>query len=307
MSADDIRKAKLELVKKRIEEKAAVVAEDPAVPVEAKSGAGEEPVAKSSKGKNSWHRFQDRVRELTMLPSPTVMRICSALKETKGMEDWADKEIIRFVFEWQKRMLSAPVEEEKPAKKKKPAEEVAAPSTESVAAPAPAPALSTGSAAAPAEVEKPAKKKKEKKSAEEPKKKTSKKVMPVEEEVAPAPAPAPAPVVEAPVVEAPVVEEKPAAPEAPAATKEGKKKIPKHIKTLVWNKYLGASLASAKCMCCREADISVRSFDCGHVIAEAKGGDSTINNLRPICRDCNHAMGTRSMNDFTAEFFGWTV
>lgn len=89
--------------------------------------------------------------------------------------------------------------------------------------------------------------------------------------------------------------------------KEAKKKIPKHIKTLVWNKYIGASVASAKCMCCREADIYVRSFDCGHVIAEAKGGDGTINNMRPICRDCNHAMGTRSMNEFTAEFFGWTV
>ena len=86
-----------------------------------------------------------------------------------------------------------------------------------------------------------------------------------------------------------------------------RKKIPSSIRTLVWNKYIAADVAQADCFCCRTAKISVRSFDCGHVIAEAKGGDLTINNLRPICKDCNKSMGTRSMNEFTKEYFGWTV
>ena len=86
-----------------------------------------------------------------------------------------------------------------------------------------------------------------------------------------------------------------------------RKKIPSSIRTLVWNKYIGADVAQSDCFCCRTAKISVRSFDCGHVIAEAKGGDLTINNLRPICKDCNKSMGTRSMNEFTKEYFGWTV
>jgi hypothetical protein len=86
-----------------------------------------------------------------------------------------------------------------------------------------------------------------------------------------------------------------------------RKKIPSSIRTLVWNKYIGEDVAQADCFCCRTAKISVRSFDCGHVIAEAKGGDLTINNLRPICKDCNKSMGTRSMNEFTKEYFGWTV
>ena len=93
----------------------------------------------------------------------------------------------------------------------------------------------------------------------------------------------------------------------PVAERRPKAKIPKHIKNLVWNKYIGADNATAKCLCCRQATISNTSFDCGHVIAEANGGDMNINNLRPICRDCNAGMGTRSMNDFTTEFFGWTV
>jgi hypothetical protein len=86
-----------------------------------------------------------------------------------------------------------------------------------------------------------------------------------------------------------------------------RKNIPKHIKTLVWNKYLGVDKAEAKCFCCRQERIDVRNFHCGHVIAEAKGGDLTINNLRPVCPPCNLSMGTRSMNEFTSEFFGWTV
>ena len=86
-----------------------------------------------------------------------------------------------------------------------------------------------------------------------------------------------------------------------------RKGIPKHIKTLVWNKYIGASVNSTKCLSCREELISIRSFHCGHVIAEAKGGDSTINNLWPICAPCNSSMGTMSMNDFTKTYFGWEI
>ena len=86
-----------------------------------------------------------------------------------------------------------------------------------------------------------------------------------------------------------------------------RKNIPKHIKTLVWNKYIGVDIAQADCVCCRSQKINVRSFHCGHVIAESRGGDLTINNLRPICADCNGAMTTKSMHEFTKEFFGWSI
>ena len=86
-----------------------------------------------------------------------------------------------------------------------------------------------------------------------------------------------------------------------------KKAIPKHVKTLVWNKYIGGDKAKAACMSCRQEEIGIRSFHCGHVIAESKGGDMTINNLRPICAACNGSMGTMSMNEFTSQFFGWSI
>lgn len=86
-----------------------------------------------------------------------------------------------------------------------------------------------------------------------------------------------------------------------------KKNIPKYIKTLVWNKYIGDNIAKAKCVSCRETEIRNVSFHCGHVRSEANSGDLNINNLRPICASCNLGMGTRDMNSFTKEYFGWTV
>ena len=64
---------------------------------------------------------------------------------------------------------------------------------------------------------------------------------------------------------------------------------------------------SNKCLCCKKEKIDIRNVHCGHVIAESKGGDLTIKNLRPVCAPCNLSMGTRSMNEFTKEFFGWEV
>ena len=86
-----------------------------------------------------------------------------------------------------------------------------------------------------------------------------------------------------------------------------RKNIPKSIKTLVWNKHIGPDVATAKCVSCRTEAISIRSFHCGHVIAESKGGDTNIANLRPVCAACNLSMGVMSMNEFTTKFFGWSV
>jgi hypothetical protein len=86
-----------------------------------------------------------------------------------------------------------------------------------------------------------------------------------------------------------------------------RKKIPKAVRILVWNLHVGSHKGEDRCMCCKEKKIDVANFHCGHVLAEAKGGDLTIKNLRPICSACNSAMGTRSMNEFTKEFFGWEI
>jgi hypothetical protein len=95
--------------------------------------------------------------------------------------------------------------------------------------------------------------------------------------------------------------------QASAQSKKKKEKIPGHIKTLVWSKYIGSSVPEAKCYCCKHERVEIRSFECGHVIAEAKGGQLTLDNLRPICKGCNSSMGTMSMDEYAQKFFGWSV
>jgi hypothetical protein len=90
----------------------------------------------------------------------------------------------------------------------------------------------------------------------------------------------------------------------PPTDKLSKKPIPKAIKTIVWNLYIGSSIAESTCMCCKQEKITIREFQCGHVLAEANGGDMNISNLRPICNPCNKSMGTQHMGEFVKTFFG---
>jgi hypothetical protein len=86
--------------------------------------------------------------------------------------------------------------------------------------------------------------------------------------------------------------------------KPSKKIIPKAIKTMVWNLYIGSSIAQSTCMCCTQEKITIRDYQCGHVLSEANGGEMNISNLRPICSPCNKSMGTQHMGEFVKTFFG---
>lgn len=81
-----------------------------------------------------------------------------------------------------------------------------------------------------------------------------------------------------------------------------KKNIPKAMKRLVWDTYIGETIGMTKCLCCQHADIRQIEFHCGHVVAEANGGTTTVDNLRPICAQCNLSMGKTDMNEFMKMF-----
>lgn len=80
--------------------------------------------------------------------------------------------------------------------------------------------------------------------------------------------------------------------------KNKKTPIPKKIKQLVWNKYIGEEHGIALCKCCDVTVISQMDFVCGHIISEYNGGTVTIDNLKPICSLCNSSMGTKNINEF---------
>lgn len=49
--------------------------------------------------------------------------------------------------------------------------------------------------------------------------------------------------------------------------------------------------------------INVFDFQCGHNIPESKGGDTTLENLLPICGRCNISMGNRySIDEWSTKF-----
>lgn len=80
----------------------------------------------------------------------------------------------------------------------------------------------------------------------------------------------------------------------------GKQAIPKTIRNQVWRRFCGNHL-DAKCFCC-DQHLAYESWEAGHVISDAKGGKTVVENLRPICLPCNRSMGTKHMYEFMKEY-----
>jgi 5-methylcytosine-specific restriction endonuclease McrA len=78
--------------------------------------------------------------------------------------------------------------------------------------------------------------------------------------------------------------------------------IPKSVKELAWNKYIGEK-QEGKCYCCKVRTITAFNFEAGHVISKINGGLPIVENLRPICKPCNGSMGHKNLEDFCAEHF----
>jgi 5-methylcytosine-specific restriction endonuclease McrA len=84
--------------------------------------------------------------------------------------------------------------------------------------------------------------------------------------------------------------------------KRKKQSIPKNVRIIVWNHYIGEDIIKHKCLCCKKVVRSNTNFEVGHVISEKNGGTHEINNLRPICFACNHSMGAENMIDFVVKY-----
>ena len=73
-------------------------------------------------------------------------------------------------------------------------------------------------------------------------------------------------------------------------------KIPKKTKNDVWNKRNKNNL-EGKCFCCNEI-LHYDNMECGHIIPFCKGGDINIENLEPICKNCNRDMGIVNLFEY---------
>lgn len=73
--------------------------------------------------------------------------------------------------------------------------------------------------------------------------------------------------------------------------------IPKATRVALWNNTFGERRGVGACFCCKQ-EVTQQSFECGHVLAVARGGTDAIDNLRPLCKTCNRSMGTEDMPAF---------
>lgn len=80
--------------------------------------------------------------------------------------------------------------------------------------------------------------------------------------------------------------------------KTKKQSIPKKLKQLVWDSYIGNEKGIGICQCCQKESIAQMSFHCGHIISEFNGGKLNVNNLKPICSLCNGSMGKMNMDEY---------
>ena len=80
-----------------------------------------------------------------------------------------------------------------------------------------------------------------------------------------------------------------------------KEAIPKTVRNCVWINYFDDSRIGT-CICCHREPITINNFHCGHIKAEREGGSTSLDNLAPICVQCNLSMGTMDMNAFIKKY-----
>jgi hypothetical protein len=81
------------------------------------------------------------------------------------------------------------------------------------------------------------------------------------------------------------------------------------FKGTIWRKNNG-TLECVLCPVCSLNTISICSFHAGHILPESKGGMMCLENIIPICSDCNSHMGSRHLYWFAWHYFGkvmWSV
>jgi 5-methylcytosine-specific restriction endonuclease McrA len=69
-----------------------------------------------------------------------------------------------------------------------------------------------------------------------------------------------------------------------------------------WMKIYGENIVSAKCPICWIKVIQRDDFIAGHIFPECFGGANSVDNIMPICDDCNGGMGSQHLYSYAWKF-----
>jgi 5-methylcytosine-specific restriction endonuclease McrA len=85
-------------------------------------------------------------------------------------------------------------------------------------------------------------------------------------------------------------------------------KIPKAVREQVWLKRIGEKYENKCYISWCKNKITVFNFHCGHNIPDSKGGNLGLNNLYPICSNCNLSMSDNySIDEWNKKFDSPTI
>ena len=82
--------------------------------------------------------------------------------------------------------------------------------------------------------------------------------------------------------------------------KKKRTRILKPLKNLVWSRYASNHSIHGSCYVCK-SNITYDNFECGHIISVFYGGETHIDNLRPLCHTCNSDMSIMNLEDFKSK------
>ena len=85
--------------------------------------------------------------------------------------------------------------------------------------------------------------------------------------------------------------------------KKSRSKVPHKIRKESWHKYIGKNIGATDCICCNTTEITAFNFEAGHIIPSSKGGLTTLENILPICSECNRSMGNTNMGDYIKQYY----
>jgi hypothetical protein len=72
---------------------------------------------------------------------------------------------------------------------------------------------------------------------------------------------------------------------------------------MVWVKHYNENIDRAMCPVCNINIIKQNSFSCGHIFPEVYGGNLDIDNVMPICSECNSLMADSHLYSFAWKKF----
>jgi hypothetical protein len=81
-----------------------------------------------------------------------------------------------------------------------------------------------------------------------------------------------------------------------------RKKISPKERKMVWQKDFNDT-EKGICKVCNKIEININTFHCGHIISHKNGGETSFENLKPICVVCNNKMGSMNLYEYMKNIF----